>query len=308
MARKKIISVHTLVKNEAKFVWYSVMSVYKHVDRMRIWDMGSTDYTRAIIDKIVNLPNSPGKIFYEDALMQNFDESYARAHMLAQTPPAPEIYEDENFFPWTREKMLSKTKADWFIVLDADEIWWEDSIKKVVKLIQEKGDDLDSIVVPSILPVGDIFHYQEKRAGRYKLAGRTGHYAIRAINRKIPGLASSPLSHGKWGWVDGDGKMIQDRDPKKIAYLDAPYMHVTYLPRAGGGRDADVVKRKMKRKYEIGIPFAKDFYYPEVFFRPRPGIVESPWVSMSPRFKALSYLETPLRKLKRRIWWGKPGY
>ena len=307
MIRKKIISVHTLVKNEAKFVWYAVMSVYKHVDRIRIWDVGSTDYTRTVIDKILDLPDSAGKVFYEDAMMQDFDEEYARQHMLDQTPEVGEMYGDESFFPWTREKMLNKTVADWFIVLDADEIWWEGSIRKVVDLIQERGDKLESIVVPTILPVGDMFHRQEEKAGRYKLSGKVGHYNLRAVNRKIPGLHSSGR-HGIWGWVDGDGKMIQDRNPAKIGYIDAPYLHVTHLQRAGNGKDSDVIKRKMKLKYEIGKPFPKDFYYPEVFFRNRPSIVESPWEVMNLKFKLISYLETPLRKIKRRLWHGKVGY
>jgi hypothetical protein len=307
MSKRKIISVHTLVKNEAIFIWYSVMSVYPYVDKIRIWDMGSSDYTRSVIGKILDLPESPGKVFYDDALMSDFDEEYARQHMLDQTPTSSEIYEDKSFFPWTREKMLEKTMADWFIVVDADEIWWDGSIKKVVDLIQEKGDELESIVVPTILPVGDMFHRQEERAGRYTLAGHIGHYNLRAVNRRIPGLHSSG-KHGVWGWVDGDNKMIQDRDPAKIGYVDAPYLHVTHLTRAGLGKDADVVKRKMKLKQEIGNPFPRDFYYPEVFFRPRPGIVTIPWKVMNFKFKAFSFLKTPLRKIKRRIWWGKVGY
>jgi hypothetical protein len=307
MARRKIISVHTLVQNEARFVWYSVMSVFNHVDRLRIWDMGSTDNTRTIIGKILDLEGSPRKIFYEDALMGDFDEEYARQHMLDQTPEAMGIFENENFFPCTRGEMLEKTTADWFIVVDADEIWWEESIKKLVNLIQEKGDDLESIVVPAVLPVGDMFHRQEDRAGRYKLADKVGHYNLRAVNRHIPGLHSLG-KHGVWGWADKDNKMIQDRDPKKIAFVDAPYLHVTHLPRASGGKDFDVVKRQRKLKHEMGLDFPRDFYYPEVFFKPRPEIVESPWKVMDTKFKLQSFIETPLRKIKRRIWWGRAGY
>lgn len=305
--KHKSICVHTLVKNEEKFVWYSIMSVYKYVDRIRVWDMGSTDNTRTIIGKIIDLPDSPGKMYYEDALMNNFDEEIARQHLLDQTPIPQDIFESKHFFPWTREQMLQKTTADWFIVVDADEIWWEDSIKKVVDLIQEKGDELESIVVPTIVPVGDIFHRQEDQAGRYRLAGHVGHYSIRAINRRIPGLHSHG-KHGVWGWVDENNKMIQDRDPKKIGYVDAPYIHVTHLERAGGGKGADVIKRSKKLKHEIGNPFPKDYYYPEVFFKPRPMIVDDPWKVMDSKFRFISYLETPLRKLKRRIWWGKAGY
>jgi hypothetical protein len=283
MNTKKSISVITLVKNEAKFIWYSVMSVLPYVDQIRIWDIGSTDNTRSIIEKILELPESAGKVFFEDTPMDIFDEEEARQHMLDQI------------------------STDWFIVVDADEIWWNDSIEKVIDLIQEKGDELESIVVPVILPVGDIFHRQLESAGRYKFGSHVGHYNLRAIKRSIPGLHSEG-SHGVWGWVDGDGKMIQDRDHKKIGFVDAPYFHATHLERAGDGKDSDVVKRKMKMKFELGQPFPKDFFYPEVFFRNKPEIVDSPWKNMNASFKFRAFFETPLRKIKRRIWWGKAGY
>lgn len=308
MPKKKIICAHVLVKNEANFLWYAVMSVYKYVDRIRLWDMGSTDNTRDIIEEIQKLPDAAGKVFFHEVTFQNFSEAQARRSMLDATPPTSDSDENENFFPWVREQMLKATKADWFLVVDGDEIWWEDSIKKVTDLIQEKGDSLESIVTPTILPVGDMFHFQEKAAGRYKLAKRVGHYNLRAINRKIPGLGSSDLPHGRWGWVDDTGKMIQDRDPDKIAFLDAPYFHASYLPRAGKQRDKDVIKRAKKHKHEIGISFPKDFYYPEVFFRPRPAVVASPWRVMNVAFGIRSFLETPIKKIKRRIWWGKAGY
>ena len=275
------ICAHVLVKNEEKFIWYSVSSIVDSVDKVFLWDTGSTDKSIEIEKELVR--KYPGKVIFKKTPVKDFDEESIR------------------------QQMLDQTLADWFIVLDADEIWWEDSIKKVVDLIQKKGDELESIVVPAILPVGDMFHRQEEKAGRYRLGGRVGHYNLRAINRNISGLYSSG-AHGVWGWVDGDGKMIQDRDSAKIGYVDAPYLHVTHLERAGDGKDSDVIKRKMKLKYEIGKPFPKDFYYPEVFFRNRPSIVESPWEVMNPKFKLVSYLETPLRKIKRRVWWGKTGY
>ena len=103
--------------------------------------------------------------------------------------------------------------------------------------------------------------------------------------------------------------MIQDRDPKKIVFVDAPYMHFSLLPR-GGKRidDTKVIKRVQKLKYELGEPFPKDYYYPETFFRPRPKFIPSPWVVMDTNFLVRAALETPLRKFKRRIWQGKVGY
>jgi hypothetical protein len=58
----------------------------------------------------------------------------------------------------------------------------------------------------------------------------------------------------------------------------------------------------------LGEKFSLDFYYPEVFFRDRPEIVSSPWDIMSSQFKFRAFFETPPRKIKRRIWWGKAGY
>jgi glycosyltransferase involved in cell wall biosynthesis len=276
------IWVQTLVKNEGKWLWYAVSSVAPYVDKILLWDTGSTDESLRIEKELAK--EFPGKIELAERKISSPLE-----------------------FTKVRQEMLEKTLSDWFIVLDGDEIWYEDSIKKVIKTIDLEGGEIESIVVPVVLPVGDMFHRQEDKAGRYKLAGRVGHYNLRAINRRIPGLHSSG-KHGVWGWVDGEGRMIQDRDPKKIGYIDAPYFHTTHLERAGEGKDSDVIKRKMKLKYEIGMPFPKDFFYPEVFFRPRPEIVESPWKTMDLEFRFRAFFETPLRKIKRRLWWGKTGY
>jgi glycosyltransferase involved in cell wall biosynthesis len=281
--RRLKITAHTLVKNEARFVWYSVMSVIEHVDKILLWDTGSTDGTKEILKKISKL--EPRKV---DLKLLN-----------GVTP-------DE--FTNVRQKMLDETKTDWFIVVDGDEIWWEESIRKVTETIRKKGDHLESIVVPTINLVGDIYHYQEEKAGQYRLAGRRGHLSLRLVNRNIYGLASAK-PHGTWGWVDDKGKMIQDRDKKKILYVDAPFLHATFLKRAGKREeDLKVPKRAKKLKHEIGISFPKDFYYPEVFFRQRPNMVPDPWETMDLSFKLRAAIETPLRKLKRRILPAKVGY
>jgi hypothetical protein len=61
-------------------------------------------------------------------------------------------------------------------------------------------------------------------------------------------------------------------------------------------------------KHELGNPFPLDYYYPEVFFRDRPKVVPSPWEKMERAFLLRAFLETPLRKVKRRLWQGKVGY
>lgn len=278
----KAITAHCLVKNEARFVWYSVMSVIDHVDSVLLYDTGSTDGTLEIIGKIREL-DAGKKVQYKE-----------------YGPVSPQEFAD------VRQEMLNQTKTDWFIVVDGDEVWWEESIRLLVSEIQDSGDQIESIVVPTYNLVGDIYHYQEQSAGQYRFGNLKGHYNLRAVNRKIPGLHSYG-QHGVWGWVDKNNNMIQNRS--EIKFVDAPYLHATHLPRAMEKKGESLVpKRAQKLKHEIGIEFPPDFYYPEVLFRPRPGIVPSVWFKMSSGFRARAYFEAPLKKIKRRLLSAKVGY
>lgn len=277
------ITAHVLVKNESRFVWYAVMSVIDHVDKVLLWDTGSSDGTVQILKEIKKQRNKKVDL-----------------RLLGEVTP------DE--FTKVRSDMLQATDTDWFLVVDADEIWWEDSISEVTDFIRRYGSKYESVVVPTINPVGDIYHFQEEAAGRYRLAGRVGHLGIRGVSTKIPGL-SSDKPHGTWGWTDGRSRMIQDRNPAKIKFIDSPYIHTTFLRRSESREeDLKVPKRARKLKHEIGISFPNNYFYPEVFFRPRPSIVQSPWEVMSLPFRLRSYLETPLRKIKRRALPKKVGY
>lgn len=277
------IAAHTLVKNEGRFVWYSVMSVSPCVDKIYLWDTGSTDSTPKILKEI------------KKRLGQKVDLKFLKSV-------------DINSFAQVRQQMLDATAEDWFIMLDADEIWWDENIAKLTAFIRQSGHEYESVVVPTINLVGDMYHYQEKKAGLYKLAGKVGHYGLRAINKKIPGLKSySP--HGTWGWVDESNKMIQDRDHSEIKFLNLPYLHTTFLQRSDHkDKDAEVPKRTKKFKFELGNTFARDYFYPEVFFRDKPDFVPNIWEPMGTSFYLKAMWQTPLRKIKRRVLPGKIGY
>lgn len=277
------IWAHTLVQNEGRWLWFAVNSVINYVDKLLLWDFGSTDDSIKIARDIKK--QFPEKIVFRESE--------------GLTPQS---------FTAARQRMLDETRSDWFFMLDGDEIWWEDSIRTVANEIKKKSNWLESIVVPTVNVVGDIFHYQEEAAGMYKIAGRTGHMNMRAINRNIPGLHSRG-EHGRWGWADGSGKMIQERDHSKIAFLDAPYIHTTFLKRSSVSfGDSVVAKRKIKKKFELGRSFPGNYYFPEVFFLPRPDYIVSPWETMNSAFRLRAIIETPLRKIKRRIWKGRAGY
>jgi hypothetical protein len=277
------IWAQTLVKNEEKYVWYAVTSVVDHVDKVMLWDTGSTDKTPEIIGELIK--KYPGKIEFKE---------------VGEVDPLR--------FTEIRQQMLNEMEDDWLLIVDGDEIWWEDSIKELTLFIRESGIEYESIISPNYNIVGDIYHYQEESAGRYQIDGRVGHVNIRATSLKIPGLHFDK-PHGSLGLFDGNGKLIQERDKKKRAFINAPYMHFTNMIRSSNREyDLLVPKRKIKLKYEIGNSFPKDFYYPEAFFKPRPDSIESPWKIMTPSFETRAFIETPLRKIKRRIWQGKAGY
>lgn len=279
------ITAHCLVKNEERFVWYSIMSVTPYVDEVMVWDMGSRDKTVGILEALLEDPRTKGKIKLKKLKSQNFFDE-----------------------PKIRQQMLDETKSDWFIVVDGDEIWWHDSIKRVVDTIKQKGHEIESIVVPTVNLVGDMFHFQDEKAGHYHLAGRVGHLNLRAIKRTVPGLHSAK-PHGLWGWVDSKDRMIQDRDKEKIVFVDAPYLHATHLQRSGSViLDREVFKRAFKLKHELGIPFPGDYFFPESFFLDRPKIVPFVWKPMTFGFWLRSLIETPLRKIKRSLLPVKEGY
>lgn len=274
MKNKKTIWANCLVRNEERWVWYAVMSVLDFMDRIIVWDTGSTDKTVEIIKAIDN-----PKIEFKE-----------------YGPVTRESY------PKARQAMLEQTKGDWMFLLDGDEIWRKDDITKVVATIQKEGDWAESVVVKTINFVGDVYHYQEEEAGRYEIAGRRGHYNLRAINMRVPGLHAAG-AHGVQGYFDADNKPIQERDPKKILFVDASYFHATHLPRSlKEEKDKEVPLRAQKRKYEIGIPFPKDTQYPEVFSLSRPGIVPEPWIRMGKEEWLRSLIQTPFKKLKRRLF------
>lgn len=261
------IFAHTLVFNEENFIWFAVSSIVKYVDQILIWDTGSTDKTVKIINELIK--KNPEKIKFKEV---------GRV--------------DSDGVTKMRQKMLEESDCDWIIILDGDEVWPEGSIKKVVETIRKKGDSLDAIVVPFFVLLGDIFHYQEEKAGQHKLLGKKGHLQIRAINRKIPGLhikGTYPLE----AFLDENEKPVQ-QSSKLILLNDTPYFHFTHLNRSSK-------RRQQKIKYELGTKFPSDFKYPKVLSDEYPPIVPSPYRRRDASYEFLAYLRTPLVHLKRRI-------
>lgn len=278
------IWAHTLVRNEEKYIWFAVMSIIDYVDKILIWDTGSEDSTPNVIKQIIK--RKKDKVDFQELGAVNIHE-----------------------FTKVRQKMLEKTTSDWFIVLDGDEVWWDVGISNLTRLIHSSADKLETVVNKYYSLAGDIFHYQEEKAGRYKIGSLSGHINIRATKRVIPGLHFEK-PHGKLGLFDVDKRLIQERSSEKRAFQQTPaYLHFTNLQRSSKELDRKVPKRKSKFKHDLGIPFPKDFYYPEVFFKDKPKIVPNPWQKRSKSYNLKSSTLAPAKKIKRRIGFlNKSGY
>lgn len=242
VATPKII-VHCLVKNEERFIWYSLTSVLPYVDKIMIWDTGSSDKTIDIVKSI----KSPKITFKEvgKATLKNYTSF--RQQMLDQTPRG----------------------YTWLMILDGDEVWTDQSIKSVTDYAR-KHPELNSLVVHTYNSIGDIFHKLPESAGRYTLAGAVGHLALRFMNLKtVKGLHVKgvyPLEC----FVNEEDCPIQDLDPKKIKLLPHHYIHTTHLMRSSSEKlDNEALKRKGKKKTELGIRVAKHDL-PKIFWRKRP--------------------------------------
>lgn len=274
---------HTLVRNEERYIWYSLKSVVDFVDKMLVWDTGSNDNTVEIIKEFQK--QHPNKVEFNQVGKV-----------------------DKDSYTQKRQEMLEITDSDWFLILDGDEVWWQDSLYKIVSCLQKRCKKLDSIVTPYYNIIGDIYHFQHESAAQYTIDRRTGHITIRFMNRKIPGLYTS-RPHGQHGYFDENDVLIQDRSRKARLFLKAPFMHFTHMIRSSGlEKDKQVIKRSWKYKVELGVEFPADFFYPEVFFMERPDFVRPPWSrrSFDYRFRA-RMLNIP-KQVKRKFWKGSKGY
>lgn len=256
------IWANCIVHNEENFIWFALMSVVDYVDKILIWDSGSTDKTVEIIREVIK--EKGDKIeFKEVGVLDKID------------------------FTKMRQVQLERSHCDWILVLDGDEVWWEESIKKLVETINKKGSRVDAVISPFYTMTGDIYHYQKESAGQYEIAGKKGHITIRAINHKIEGLhLEGP--YGEEAYVDGAGVPVQKRDPAKLLFLDAPFMHLTHLKRSS-------IDDHRKLKYDKGLKFNKSF--PEVFYLKRPVGIASPWKVRSRLYEVISLSKKVLKVL-----------
>jgi glycosyltransferase involved in cell wall biosynthesis len=276
MSKKPAIWVNMMIKNEERWIWYALKSVLPFVNKVLVWDTGSTDNSVKIIKTIKSK-----KINFKQ--IGNVDKKT---------------------FSKARQKMLELTKSDWVFNVAGDEVWPKNPLKSLIKEIRKASKKIQTFCVRPINFVGDIrFVHPETFSGQTPLAskGLKGFFSSRVFRKNIPGLHISG-KYGREGFYDNKDRTIRERK-KHVKYLpDVYYWHMTYLPRSSSRvKDKQVMMRDKKRKYEIGLRRPDWIEVPEVFYLDRPSIVPCPFYKMGNFAYIRSLVQTPFKKLKRKV-------
>ncbi len=247
------ITAHCLVKNEENFIYYAIKSVINFVDQVMVFDTGSTDKTVAIIQNLVK--EYPNRITFEEKGLC-----------------------DEVRHTQLRQEMVDRTKTDWFMILDGDEIWTERSLEEASSVIasqseaipldgsanKESSDDygiaalptvvrndsvinasVECLVAPFYLCVGDIFHTYYRK-GRIKILGKMDFHYPRFVK----------ISPGLHWQGDYNKDTLLDKNNEEFCkvensqFLSNKYWHATHLRRSSQD-DCDYSSggnRKVKRR------------------------------------------------------------
>jgi len=219
-----VITLHTIVKNEDKFVRAALLATLSsnEVKRALVWDTGSSDDTVAQILSI-----SDKRIEFQQK--GNIDRGG-----LVQL----------------RKEQLEMTKTSWFMLIDGDEIWPEKNLAMLVLAMKKCTNETIALVNRTRNAVGDFYHYLPESEGRYQIDQWKGHLNIRAI-RNLSGLTVKGEYPNEW--YELHDKKIQNfsicsnqESPSRTArrlldryqdfclqFVDTWYLHTTHLKRSG---------------------------------------------------------------------------
>ena len=273
---KTNLTVHCVVKNEERWIWFALKSILDIADKILVYDTGSSDRTVDIIKTIKSK-----KIFFEE-------KGEVDAKGLAQF----------------RREQLIRTKKEWFLILDGDEIWPEQTKKELARIIKNADKSKWGVVVRAWNLVGDIYHCHPESV-HYHWPYAPTNYKGWANLRMLRKSAVKDIKgdYPLEAYCDEDGIPIQNYGRKHLLFLKNRYFHATYLTRSDTRtRDRNVLNRLKKSKTELGLSFPKNFKYPEVFYKKTPNIVPSPWGKRSNFDSFVSLVQTPVKEVRRRVF------
>lgn len=275
--RNYSVTGHMVVKNEDRWIWFAVLSVIDYLDKLIIFDTGSIDHTNDIIENLLKNESCAGKISYEK---------------IGAVKP-------EDFYK-VRQRQIDMTDTDYFMVIDGDEIWYQDSLMELDRILTEKRPLL--VATRFINVCGDVFHYRFDERETYCINGITGAITIRVYSTAIPGISCGGV-YGVEGYIDADGIAVQEKG-YSTEVMSGKYLHTSLLNRSSAQRgDFSIKYRRAKLRADWDAAFDGSFRYPEVFYAEElPRYVKSPFQKDSNIIRITWHW---LRKIKRFVKYGR---
>lgn len=195
------VTAHTIVRNDDIFVGYAIQSAIEYVDRVIVFDTGSTDKTADVVEALV--ARYPEKIVFE----RKGPSDKARHTKL-------------------RQEMLERTTTDWFLILDGDEVWTRRAMAEGIGTMS-KGPHVEFVMAPFYACVGDLFHDYVRR-GSHPILGRKERLLTKFI-RCVPGLRWLG-DYGVDTLVDASGSTAFRPDNSVV--MKNRFWHMTHLRRS----------------------------------------------------------------------------
>lgn len=212
-----MITLHTIVKNEDRFIKAALISALssKEVERAIVWDTGSIDKT---VEEILSI---------KDRRIEFVEKGNVSREQLALL----------------RNEQLRMTKTPWILLIDGDEIWPEKNLYRLILTMKQSSNKTIALVCRTRNVAGDIYHYFPESKGHYQIGPWSGHLNIRAI-KNAPGLDVKGEYPNEW--YELNGVKIQDYPEDKKArpsggrpglnkyleFVDTWYLHTTHLKRS----------------------------------------------------------------------------
>ncbi|KKL84975.1 hypothetical protein LCGC14_1959370 [marine sediment metagenome] len=242
------LTIHSMVKNEP-FIYYSIKSVYPYVDKIIITDTGSTDHTLSDIDRLLS-EDFEKKITFNTYLIPadghdwtikdfgKFKRQYAK-----EVPLGP-----------VRQTQIDLTKTDFFMILDGDEVHYNDAMETINAL--------------DFLP--HINHYQVPLVWLYSLTHSFISYNItgrlfRTAKTKMKDVYW-PEMHERLDNNELSTSPFKPQDPD-VSFLNIrPYIHFEAMIRPH--RRMGVIDIKKLKPFTDPFPevILKDSFYLDRFF------------------------------------------
>lgn len=258
-----------MVKNEDRFIWYSIASVLPYVSRFIIFDTGSTDKTVKIIKTFKS-----SKIIF---LQKN------------KTSPA--------LLTSYRQIQADMVEKGWLWIVDGDEIYPVKTAKKVISLM---NGNYIGIIIHRYDLLGDIYHYQDESVGTYNQFGKIGHYVLRAINKdKIMNL--QVLGDYPDEYFAENGRSVKEKGKGNFVFVEERIFHAMYLQRSSKGSRLQDVLNRNKYKIETGKKIDKNVI-PEIFYKKHSSIILDVTGKRSNLYNLTASLISPIKKVKRQLY------